>query len=278
MRAEPLKQQVYKTGGLRHRIFLCLALCALIVFGAVQLREKLGLPLGFSLQSPVEKSTKLTPSPAESALDECEITLSGRSWYALQLGAFTQENAAYQLSQEFIPRGAAGYVCHQGSIYRVYAAAYPTRSEAQSVQTRLSEQGVSTYIQPCGEEALTLRAAGTRKQLAVVRDIFSYLDTLSQKFFTLSSRLDKNEITAAEAFSALSSESSTCLALANTLSAAFDDHLPPAAQVLSDLLTMISLECESAQNSQSAARAGAALKRSHFAVIIGCNQLSDALK
>lgn len=275
MRSPTLKTQSYKTGSPLPRIALCLFLCALIAAASFLLREKMDLPLPFSL-SMQATAAPVTPAP-DTSHNSQDISLAGRTWYALQLGAFTQESAAHQLSQQFIPRGAAGYVLEDNDIYRVYAAAYPTRAEAQSVQTRLSEQGVATYIQPCNEEPVTLRAGGTNTQLQAVSEIFAYLDTLSMKFFTLSSQLDKNELAVTDALSALMSESATCRALGNALANAFPAEIPAGAQAICDLLTQIAQECETAQNSQSAARAGAALKRCQLSVVVGIKHLISSL-
>ncbi len=272
MRSPALRTQSYKTGHPFARIALCLVLCALIIAVSIAMRQKMPISLPFSLSA----QSTATPAP-DTSHDAVEISLSGRSWYALQLGAFTQENAAQQLSQQFISRGAAGYVLKENDIYRVYAAAYPTRAEAQSVQTHLSEQGVATYIQACNEEPVTLRAAGTHTQLQAVSDIFTYLDALSMKFFTLSSQLDTSEITATDALEALMSESATCRALHNTLASAFPGEIPAGAQTICDLLTLIAQECESAQNSQSAARVGAALKRCQLSVVVGLKNLLSGL-
>lgn len=278
MRAPGLKTQGYKSGGVWRRFILCTLLCALVWGAGALWRKEKGLPLAFSLAPKATAAPQHTVAPTkEPAYDACDISLSARSWYALQLGAFTQENAAHQLSQEFIPRGAAGYVYAQGDVFRVYAAAYPTRAEAQSVQTRLSEQGVSTYLQPCNETAFTLRATGTKAQLDAVRDIFTYLDALSMKFYTLSSQLDKNEMPLDEALSALASEGATCRALADVLRGAFSGDMPDDAQKVHALLSDIALACENGQNNQSAARAGAALKNCQLMVICGLEQLASAL-
>ena len=145
------------------------------------------------------------------------------------------------------------------------------------MQTRLNEQGVSTYIQPCNESAFTLRATGTKAQLNAIKDIFTYLDALSMKFYTLSSHLDKSEMTLSEALSALASEGATCRALAEALSSTFADTPPAAALAVQALLSDIALACENGQNNQSAARAGAALKNCQLMVIVGLQKLSAAL-
>ena len=278
MRTQGLKTQSYKTKGTHRRFILCLLLCALVLLVSSHFKEKMGIPPLFSLSPQATAAPQATKSPQQKeSYSSCDISMTARSWYALQLGAFTQESAAMQLSAEFIPRGAAGYVCRDDDIYRVYAAAYPTRAEAQSVQTRLSAQGVTTYIQPCTEDAFTLRATGTQTQLSAVKDVFSYLDSLSMKFYALSGQLDKSELTAADALSALMSEAHTCRALAEAFTNAFPDTLPNDAQSPIDLLLSIAQSCESVQNSQSAARIGAALKSSQFSVIFGIRDLIFAL-
>ena len=278
MRAQGLKTQGYKTSGTLRRIVLCLFVCIAIWLFAAHIRQMLGLPLTFSL------SPNSTPEPSVTAAPEKtperasdDITLSGRTWYALQLGAFTQENAAWQLSQEFIPRGAAGFICREEDVYRVFAAAYPTRAEAQSVQTRLSDQGVTTYIQVVQEPGLTLRAAGEKQQVNAVREVLDHLNTLSTQFYTLSGALDKGEMTQSEALSALQSECATCLALKSTLERAFSREDADVVAALAALLETLAQEGDSLQNNASAARIGAALKRCQLTVSIGLKQFAAPL-
>lgn len=278
MRAPGLKTQSYKTPNTSRRLLLCVLLGVLILYASTLVRQRLGIPLAFSLRPQATTVPENPAAPTEKpSYDACEISLAGRSWYALQLGAFTQENAAHQLSQEFIPRGAAGYIYAQEDIFRVYAAAYPTRAEAQSVQTRLSEQGVTTYIQPCNEPSFTLRATGTKAQLSAVQDIFTYLDALSMKFYTLSCQLDQGDLSVTEALSALASEGATCRALSEALSRTFPKAVPAAAKPVQALLDSLALACENGQNNQSAARAGAALKSCQLKTIAGLQELSHTL-
>lgn len=274
MRTQGLQTKGYRAGGTLRRSLLCIVLGALIWLGGAALREHLGVPLTFSLRQNSAPAPDATAAPQEKRHTTAEISLTGRTWYALQLGAFTQENAAWQLSQQFIPRGAAGYVCAQEGVYRVYAAAYPTRAEAQSVQTRLSDQGVTTYIQQLIEPAVTLRAAGTPRQVEAVSEALAHLNTLSVQFLSLSTALDQQEMDAASALEALQSEGNTCLALSYALEAAFDGQVDAAAQPLHALLRAV--YDESSQNNLSAARTGAALKRCQLTVTVGLKEFAAA--
>ena len=276
MRAQGLKRQTYKTGGTLRRMLLCVTVCAAVWLLSGQVRAHFNVPLLFSI-TPKEEKTPDATEKKESEYQTRETALSGRTWYALQLGAFTQENAAWQLSQEFIPRGAAGYVCRENDVFRVYAAAYPTRTEAQSVQTRLNEQGVTTYIQVCSEPNVTLRAGGSEAQVAAVCEAVSYLDALSGKFYALSMALDGHEMTESEAFDALRSECATCLALAEKIKDAFAGEVDAAALPLHELLSALAQEGESVLNNMSAARIGAALKRCQLTAAVGLKNFAAFL-
>lgn len=265
MRAQGLKTQGYKTGGTLRRVLMCAVLCAAVWVAFALFTRQLGMPPAFSLR-PQSTQPPQENQPEEKTYLTEEITLPGHTWYALQLGAFTQENAAQQLSQEFVSRGAAGYVCREENVYRVYAAAYPTRAEAQSVQTRLSDQGVTTYIQALDEPELLLRAQGTEEQVRAVRECLTYLNALSGKFYSLSCALDTHEMDARSALEALLSEGVTCREMALALQRVFAQEEAPQVAPLQMLLQQVADTGESLQNNTSAARIGAALKKCQLTV------------
>ena len=237
-----LQTVTYKTPRTGWRAVVCLLLGAAILGVSWQAQSRLGIARPFSL-TPGKTSQK-----QDTARKSQELTLSAHTLYALQLGAFTQENAARQLAQEFSARGAAGYVYQDGDTYRVLAAAYPTRAEAQTVQTRLNAQNISTYIHPCIQEALTLRAGGTGSQVDALGEALGYLDGLAGKLYTLSSGLDAQTVSAEDAKAALLSEGATCAALHQRLSTAFDGALPGSLSPLAQLLGDVSADAETSRN------------------------------
>lgn len=273
MRENGLDTITYKTGGQMRRAVLCILLGAGILFASFSLQSRWGA-LPFSLSAAPTAVPEKTQSHARETR---ELSLSAHSWYTLQLGAFTQENAARQLAQEFIARGAAGYVYHDGSAYRVLAAGYPTRAEAQSVQQRLNGQSVSTYIHPFSFSELALRAGGEKEQVQSLSETLSYLDSLDEKLYALSIALDAREMEDVAARAALRSEGSTCQALLRALSAAFGKDAPAGVQKVCDVLTLIAAESEALGNENSAARTGAALKRCQLTVFFGLLDFTQSL-
>ena len=279
MRADQLETVTLKVSHRGARAALCLVLGAGILLASFCFQQRAGILPPFSLSA----SVTAAPSPALSATpvpqrESRVLTLNERTWYALQLGAFTQENSARQLAQEYIGRGAAGYVHKDVSAYRVLAAAYPTRAEAQSVQTRLAAQHVSTYIHVCTQSALSLRAGGTKAQLDALEESLNHLDALSTKLFSTFTALDAHEMDALSARAALASEGITCRALQEQLVRAFNGQPDTLLTPLSDLLLLIAQEGEAIQNEESAARTGAALKRCQLAVTLGLIDFAGALQ
>lgn len=273
MTQDGLKTVSYKTGRTGRRALLCVLLGAAIIAGSLIIQQRLGIPSPFQLS----RGDKTTEQKGSTARQTRELALSAHTVYTLQLGAFTQEDAARQLAQEFSTRGAAGYVHYDGEAYRVLAAAYPTRAEAQAVQTRLDGQNISTYIHPCSREALTLRAGGEERQVKATAEALGYLDGLGDKLHTLSVALDGRERTAEECKDALLSEGATCAGLRQNLLQSFDGDLPPSLQPVADVLSRISDIAEAARNENSAARVGAALKKSQLTVFFGLDSFIQAL-
>ncbi|MEG1889954.1 MAG: SPOR domain-containing protein [Clostridia bacterium] len=150
-----------------------------------------------------------TPIPTDAAFDETpdsrEIALPSSTWYALQLGAFETERAAKELADQFISRGAAGYVWHDGR-YRTLAAVYPTREDAQAVRRQLSEQHtVETYLYQIDLSALRVRMSGAKGQLDILQAAFLHANDLVTRLQTLGVSLDRREMSNAEAVEVLQS-------------------------------------------------------------------------
>jgi len=148
-----------------------------------------------------------SPIPLDAAFDETretqEITLNGSVWYALQLGAFETEEAACQLAEQFQRRGAAGYVW-QDERYRVLAAVYPEKEDAQAVRQQLREQhDVDSYLYEISVPALSLRMTGMKGQIEILEAAFLHADELIRQMERISETLDRQEITPAEAVTEL---------------------------------------------------------------------------
>ena len=144
-----------------------------------------------------------SPIPLDAAFDETretrEITLNGSVWYALQLGAFETEEAAGQLAEQFQRRGAAGYLWPEER-FRVLAAVYPEKEDAQAVRQQLRDQhDVDSYLFEISIPSVSLRMTGMRGQIDILEAAFLHAEKLIRQMERISETLDRQEITPAEA-------------------------------------------------------------------------------
>lgn len=151
----------------------------------------------------IEPAATATPIPTDAYFDETveerEITLPSATWYALQLGAFESETAAQELGQQFVKRGAAGYVWHDGR-YRTLAAVYPSREDAQAVREQLSEaHSVDSYLYQIDLPALHLLMKGMKGQLDILEAAFAHANDLVTNLQESSVAMDRQEMSGEEA-------------------------------------------------------------------------------
>ena len=270
MRAGRLKTKQYKV---RRRgagwIFLLAAGIALGAAASALRHGDISLPLSLIRPSPAA-----TLSPDQAAREERMLTLPGRAWYALELGAFDSLEDARALAAAFQGRGAAGYVRNDG-VYRVLAAAYATRGDAQAVQTQLKDgHQVDTLITEILQPEVTMRLAGRHDQLSVLSDAWDELDKLAFHLSELSQRLDRRQGENSQILSALRSELDTVNALAERLNVSFGEKPPAAVKQVSGLLADLSAALEEAENALNGVRLGAMIK--HAQLLCVCRMAACA--
>lgn len=234
-RARPAYNAVKGGGGMRlktkryrvrkRRGGLLLFLLLLLGAGVLLLLRSGGaLPVFFSPAPPL--------TPEESAQETRTLVLPGKTWYALQLGAFSEENAAHALAASYRTRGAAGFVQTREG-FRVLAAAYASRAEAQAVQSRLgSMHGIETYVDEIVRPEITLRVTGQKAQLTALEDGFTTLSQCAEQLYALSLALDERRETVDAARQSLLSQRETAGALARRLETLFGADAPESVQPL----------------------------------------------
>ncbi len=216
---------------------------------------------------PQRQTAAQTPEPAPR--EERALTLPGSTWYALQLGAFDSAEAAESLASSYRGRGAAGYVRRQGQ-YRVLAAAYGTRADAQAVMTQLrASHQVDAVLTEITRPQVTLRLNGRADQLTALSDAYDAIEQLSVQLAALSDSLDRGGMDRQTVLDALRSHRDTLTALKSRIGFQFGENVPLAVKAVADLLNVLSLSLNDALSAQSAAALGARIKYVHLQCLCG---------
>lgn len=252
MRAGRLKTKRYKVRRRGGRGVVVLLLAALLLAGAAYMVKEKQIPV-FAAPSP-------TLTPAESRQETRTITLPAATWYALQLGVFEQESAAKSLAESYQGRGAAGYI-DDGEHYRVLAAAYETRADAQAVQQQLHDvHGVDAYIGEISRPAVTIRLTGQAAQLTALRDAYDLMDQAAAQLSALSRGLDGQEKRREDILPQLSSLLETVRTLTERLERLFGEAPHRAVAEMQSMLRALSDALSDALNAKSDVRLGAKIK------------------
>lgn len=271
MRAGKLKTRRYRTR--RRGGWALLAAAALLMIGY-------GLHKGWiALQWPVigPGQPAATAQPAWEPPVERTVTLPGKSWYALQLGAFDNEAAAQALADAYRGRGAGGYLLQNGGC-RVLAAAYPARAEAQAVQNQLKTQhGVDTVIVEITQPEITLRLTGPGSQLTALEDAYGAVWKLSEHASALSQALDQGRTDPETAAAALQSEQATLLALYRQLEPFCAASGSRAVSDMAQLLRDAEQALGACLNTSGKTRLGAQIKYCHLLAVCRMAAYAEAL-
>lgn len=254
MRAGRLKTRRYKIHPLRGAALLLTGV--LLGAGAyAYLRGGIALPISVPARQPAAAGQQKDVMRAETTL-----TLPAETWFALQVGAFDTKNEAEAQAAGFRGRGAAGYVFQSGA-YRVLAAAYTSRSDAQRVQAQLKNRHqVESAVVEITRPEITFRLSGTREHLDTLRDALDALYGAAGQLGALSASLDQGETGREQALAALRSEKDTVAALRERLVLLFPDTAHPAVAAIIGMLTDLDAALADAVNAASQSALGARIK------------------
>ena len=155
-----VEQRLYRQQMARRRLGRMIVL-TLLIFAA----GALTLSRNAASHLTAETIAQPTATPIAAAYDQTvvsrEITLAAETWYAIQTGVFSNEDAAREKAELLSDRGAPGAVVEDGEKWRVFIACYGTETDAASVRQRLGEnQRIETYLYRWTCPELQLRLKG----------------------------------------------------------------------------------------------------------------------
>lgn len=194
-----VEQRLYRQQMARRRLGRMIVL-TLLIFAA----GALTLSRNAASHLTAETIAQPTATPIAAAYDQTvvsrEITLAAETWYAIQTGVFSNEDAAREKAELLSDRGAPGAVVEDGEKWRVFIACYGTETDAASVRQRLGEnQRIETYLYRWTCPELQLRLKGMAGQVDVAEAGFTLLLQAARTLRDTASLLDAGELTLTEA-------------------------------------------------------------------------------
>lgn len=137
-----------------------------------------------------------SPSPAPTG-ETVEIELPSIGVYMLQMGFYKSETECAAAAQKLKEQGAAGYAYADGGSLRLIAAAFSDMQSAESVCTRLGEEGLECTVYKLERSGVKLMVTAAEERILPIRTAFSLcsdavdqLDELSIDFDAESRSID----------------------------------------------------------------------------------------
>lgn len=231
-----VERRVYRRKLARRR---CVRTVVLLVLIAVAVAAMLGQERRARLSAEAIAQPTATPIAVsyDQSLVEREVTLPEETWYAIQTGVFSTQEAAQEKADVLTQRGAPGAVVQDGDKWRVFIACYGTETDAASVRQHLGEnQRVETYLYRWTCPELQLRLKGMAGQVDVVEAGFTLMMQSVRLLRDTASLLDARELTQLEAKQALSEQEKQVRLWEKTANDRFGRNPPsPVKELLNQL-------------------------------------------
>lgn len=252
-------KKVYPTRRNAERLVcgILIAATCVTVFSGIVFK---GNTTGFLVETVPGPSVVPLNEAFDETITEIVVELPEYTWYGLQTGAFEAEERALESAQAFQKRGAAGYLWKDGR-FRVMAAVYPLKEDAQLVRQQLREQHeIDTYLYQIRYPSVKLRLRGMQGQLEILQSAFSYVHELTAQLQKLSVEIDRQEANVEEIEERLRALKTQTDIIEVRIRQRFASPVPETVKKLLDCFEHFAAFCSSSAENKTSAVLGAKLK------------------
>ena len=247
------KRRRKRAARLKWLVILLMAGAALLFLGRGQasfVMEKIGASIVQTKTADFDKTA-----------DSREITLPAETWYAIQTGVFSTQEAAMQKADAYTKRGAPGTVVQQGEKWRVFIACYGTEADAAAVRTRLeNNQKVDTYLYTWECPELHMRLTGMAGHLDAAEAGFTLLTSTAAALRDDAMELDAAQLTIQEIAVAMQSLDTQITLWEDTVKRRFGKSIPALFRDMMTITANWDVRYDKLRAAEDATSLSAALK------------------
>ena len=156
--------------------------------GQVQDSDDPILSLPDETDEPVKDTTKITDTLKANAL----------SLYAIQMGAFADEENAEAFSQQLKKRGGAGYIYNNG-FYRVMAIGFQSEDDAKQVRDELRAEDIESHVYKLATGGADMQITATQENVDIIRSAYGIWEEKYRSLEEIIVSLDSGAISPSEA-------------------------------------------------------------------------------
>lgn len=185
-----------------------------------------------ALSSQDDRAVKETSSPQPAERIRSTVTIDETPFYILQMGAFTERDAAEKHAAEIRRMGAGGVVFSDGPAFRVFAAAYTDESSLMKVQSQVRSDGFEATPYITDKKAVKVTLEGDAEAVSSVKEAALSINTVPKDLCAMCLLFDKGELSAGEAKKQLEQLLKDCQRSSASLAAVINDSITPVRDLL----------------------------------------------
>lgn len=170
-----------------------------------------------ALKQQDEEITLSTPTPQPTEKAHKVLTIDETQFFILQMGSFLEYSAAEDHADEIRRLGAGGTVFKDGSVYRVFAAAYQDEDSLKKVQAQVRSDGFEATPYITEKKAVKLTLEGDPEAVKAVEKAIQLLNQTPRELSDMTLSYDKNELSATDLHGMLKKMYINCKDLAEAL-------------------------------------------------------------
>lgn len=151
-----------------------------------------------------------SPSPVPTVKSHETVVMDEMPFYILQMGAFTDKEAAAAHADEIRRMGAGGAVFQDGSVYRVFAAAYTDETSLAKVQSQVRSDGFEATPYITESKAISITLDGDHAAVDVITKAAKLLNAIPSDLCAMCLAFDKGDLRQDELTASLQKQRDTC--------------------------------------------------------------------
>jgi len=122
------------------------------------------------------------------------VTVEARDYYAISFGSYSTVQQAEKAARQLRARGGGGYIQKSGGSYKVFAALYLNKADAQTVCHKIKEGGSDCAVQKIEVPAFKFRYEADKISAHKLGDILEFINFCIEGLYAVFVELDSRMI------------------------------------------------------------------------------------
>ncbi len=196
------------------------------------LKEKKDVDIISALKQQDDKSQTASPTAATPQPTHRILTIEERPFFILQMGSYLEQEAANNHAEQIRLFGAGGTVLADGSVFRVFAAAYMDEQSLEKVQSQVRADGFEATPYITEKKILKITLDGDKETVETIEEAVNLINEIPSRLTEISLSYDRGEMSAKQIINEIDSILKRCKELTVSMEKIKEDSVSLILQLI----------------------------------------------